>query len=350
MTKLGKTADPKFTRAMVALIPFATAFARRGGDVELVLTKNRIPISALSDPTMLVEANACYAAMEDMANLLGDPYFGAMLAIEAGNTGTPAIQDAAAKALTFGDFLARFIVEIASQVDNVDHRVEVSSQAASFELRRRITPRGATTQVTSVNIAFFVTLFKRGLGDAFDPARITVLAPTTDGVPANFLPKMSLLKSRLNGMKVTFPPEWLWAPFSLGWQIDGPPKGELGDQPEENLLAHFRSVIAANIVQGELALNRFAELVGLHPRRVQRILSANQTSYRRLKEDVRHGLTLDLLANPITSIAEIASRVGFSDVSAFDRAFKQWTGKTPTRYRSNYIRERDTPDRGVARV
>ena len=73
MANEGKRADPKFTRAMVALIPFATEFARRGGDAEPILRKNRIPISALSNPTMLVEANACYAAMEDMADRLGDP-------------------------------------------------------------------------------------------------------------------------------------------------------------------------------------------------------------------------------------------------------------------------------------
>ena len=59
---------------MVALLRFTNAFARRGGDVDAVLRKNRIPVEALSNPAMLVEATACYAAMEDMASLLGDPF------------------------------------------------------------------------------------------------------------------------------------------------------------------------------------------------------------------------------------------------------------------------------------
>lgn len=340
MANVAKRTNPKFTRAIVALIPFATEFARRGGDVEPILLKNRIPISALSNPTMLVEANACYAAMEDMADLLGDPFFGAKLAIEAGNTGTPVIRDAAARAVTFGDFLSRFVVEIAKQVNNVDHRVVVSSQVASFQLRRMFTPRGATTQVTSVNIAFFVTLFKRGLGDVFDPAHITVLAPTTKGVPAKFLPPRSLLKARLNGVRITFPPEWLWAPFSLGWQIEEHQKAEFGDNEDESVITHFRSVMEANIDRGDLALNCFAELVGLHPRRVQRILSANRTSYRQLKEDVRRGIAVNLLANTSTPLADIASQVGFSDLSAFDRAFKQWTGMIPTHFRRSRRSER----------
>lgn len=341
MSKGGKTADPKFTRAMIALLPFSTAFARRGGDVESVLLKNQIPVSTLSNPNMLVEANACYAAMEDMANILGDPCFGAMLAIEAGNTGTPAIQDAAAKAVTFSDFLSRFIVEIAKQVDNVSHRVEVSSQAASFELQRAIKPRGAVTQVTAVNIAFFVTLFKRGLGAVFDPACVTVIAPTTDGIPPNFLPKQNLIKARLNGVRILFPPEWLWAPFSLGWQPDDAQRKEMGDQKSSATLLYFRSLLENNIDLGDLSLHRFAHIVGLHPRRVQRMLSANRTSYRRLKEEVRQGLAVELLARTNTSISEIASQVGFSDVSAFDRAFRQWTKATPTEFRHRHAKRKD---------
>lgn len=339
MTGVGKSAEPKFTRAMVALIPFATAFARRGGDVESVLAKHRIPIGALSDPMMLVEANACYAAMEDMATLLGDPCFGARLAIEAGETGTPAIREAAAKAVTFGDFLSRFIVEIAQQVDNVDHRLDVQSKTGCFELRRKLTPRGATMQVTSVNIAFFVTLFRCGLGDVFDPARITVLAPTSEGLPAGFLPKRCLIKSAINGVKIVFPPEWLWAPFSLGWQIEEPHEDDFGDAQGERLIAHFGAVLEANIDRGDLSLDRFADLVGLHPRRVQRLLAVKLTSFRQLKEDVRRRLALDLLSNTETPITAIASQLGFSAVSAFDRAFKLWTGTTPTDFRRTDARK-----------
>ena len=333
VAKSDRNADPKFTRAMVALIPFATEFARRGGDVDLVLTNHRIPTGALSEPMMLVEANACYAAMEDMANLLGDPCFGARLAIEAGNTGTPAIRYAAAQAGTFGDFLSRFTVEFAKQLDNVEHRVEISPRAASFELRRRMTPRGATTQVHAVNIAFFVTLFKRGLGEVFDPARVTVFAPDTEGVPADFLPKRSLLRSRMNGIRIVFPPEWLWAPFFLGWTIGETGHREFGGDEDHGILVHFRSVMEENIDQGDLTLSRFADLVGLHPRRVQRILAAHRTSFQQLKGDVRQGLALDLLANTGMPVADIASRVGFSSASTFDRAFRERTGTTPTRFR-----------------
>ncbi|MDW4547737.1 AraC family transcriptional regulator [Defluviimonas sp. D31] len=342
VVKVGKDADPKFTRAMYVLLPFASAFARRGGDVEPILRRNRIPPDALSDPTMLVEANACYGAMEDMANEVGDRCFGASIAIDVANSGSPAIRDAAAHARIFGDFLSRLVVEIARKMNNVRYRVDVSSEAASFEIRRTVAPRGATTQVDAVGVAFYVTVFKRGLGDVFDPARIAVIAPTIDGVPEGFLPKQSLMKSRINGLRISFPPEWLWSPFSLDWRIDNAERGDLGGEDSDALLVHFRSMIEDSIDEPDLSLHRFADLVGLHPRRVQRILSANGTSFRQLKEDVRRGRALELLSTTIAPMSEIASQVGFCDVTAFDRAFKKWTGRTPGHFRPSPPFERDS--------
>lgn len=329
--------DPKLIPAFVALIPFAEAFVRLGGDVETVLRRNRIPETVFSNPTMLIEAKACYAAMEDMANLIGDPFFGAKLAIEAAKTGTPAIRNAAADAATLGDFLSKFIVEIDNQLSNVRHRLEVSFQAASFEIRRMIAPGSATKQIDAVNVTFCVTLFQSGLGELFDTARITVLAPTTEGVPANFLPKRCLNKSSLNGVKIIFPPEWLWAPFSLGWRLGDAPRSRkvIADDDDVATLAYFRSILENNIDSGDLPLHRFAQILELHPRRVQRLLSANRTSYRQLKEDVRRAIAFRMLSETSAPVSEIASRIGFSHVTAFDRAFKLWTGKTPTDFRSS---------------
>ncbi len=48
---------------------------------------------------------------------------------------------------------------------------------------------------------------------------------------------------------------------------------------------------------------------------------------------LRRELALSELSNPEIPIKRIADRVGFSEVSAFHRAFKRWTGTTPSQYR-----------------
>jgi len=339
---MSKRSNPKFTRAMLVLMPLAAAFGRRGGDAEAVLVRNRIPLDALTDPALLIETSACYAAVEDMAASLGDRYFAAQVALDAARTGTPALRAAASHATTLGGFLSRAIVEVAKQVDNVRYLLSTSSESANLEINRTTRVSGSTTQVDAIGVAFYVTVIKRGLGPTFDPNRIIVTVPTTAGIPKGFLSNRALIRSKINGLRICFPPQWLWAPFSLDWDLEETTRGEFGCAgADEATLSYFRSVLKDNIGHHDLPLNRFAAICALHPRRVQRILAAQGTCYRQMKNEVRRSVTVGLLSNTSTPIAQIAPQVGLSGPSALDRAFRQWTGKTPTRFRAEFTPERE---------
>ena len=52
--------------------------------------------------------------------------------------------------------------------------------------------------------------------------------------------------------------------------------------------------------------------------------------FKRLVDDVRRELALRYLADGKSDLTEIAFLVGYSELSAFDRAFRRWTGSTPT--------------------
>jgi AraC-like DNA-binding protein len=56
-------------------------------------------------------------------------------------------------------------------------------------------------------------------------------------------------------------------------------------------------------------------------------------TFQILTENTRRDLAEGLLRDAGTSLAEIAFLTGFSDQSAFTRAFKRWTGTTPARFR-----------------
>ena len=340
-----RKSDPRFTRAMLILFPLAKAFTSRGGDIESLLVRNGIPLHALIEPSMLIDAAACYSVMEDMAETLGDPYFAAKVAIKTAKTGSPGIRDAASDAVNLGDFLSRIVVEVSKQVDNVQYSVSISPELATFELQRKIRMSKPTNQVDALGVAFYVTVFKQALGSVFDPNDILVTMPTTAGLPPGFLPIQALVKSRINGLRITFPSQWLWAPFSLDWDLPEVSRGEFTtERAGEATLSYFRNVLTEHIANQDLPLNSFAAICGLHPRRVQRILSAKGTSYTQMKDDVRQSITKDLLSNTSLPIEQIAQQVGLSSPAALHRTFRRWTGKTPTGFRSE-----PAPDQ-IARV
>ncbi len=79
-------------------------------------------------------------------------------------------------------------------------------------------------------------------------------------------------------------------------------------------------------------LDEVASELAMSARSVQRSLRAEGTSYQLLLDDVRRELAVRHLAVRGTSAAEVAFLTGFSEPSAFSRAFRRWTGSTPGTY------------------
>ncbi len=76
------------------------------------------------------------------------------------------------------------------------------------------------------------------------------------------------------------------------------------------------------------------------PRTIQRRLREHGTSYAALVETVRRALGERLVADGRVSLTEIAFLLGFADLSGFRRAYRSWTGRSPSRGRSHPERVR----------
>jgi AraC-like DNA-binding protein len=89
-----------------------------------------------------------------------------------------------------------------------------------------------------------------------------------------------------------------------------------------------RALIANGLPDGDYALDRIAQRCGIGERTLRRRLVEAGTSYRALVDEVRKERAL-LLLEQAGSVSDVAQRVGFSDATAFARAFRRWTGKLP---------------------
>lgn len=75
-----------------------------------------------------------------------------------------------------------------------------------------------------------------------------------------------------------------------------------------------------------------ADHLGIHPQTLRRRLAAEGITYKDIKDNARRQAATYFVTQQSMSIEEMAYRSGFSEASAFIRAFKRWTGMTPTAY------------------
>ncbi len=103
--------------------------------------------------------------------------------------------------------------------------------------------------------------------------------------------------------------------------------------PPDAWLRDVRALVARTVCDGHPKLERIARELGLGARTLQRRLGERGLVWKTLVEDVRRELALRYLAERGSSLTEVAFLLGYSELSAFDRAFRRWTGTTPAAHR-----------------
>ncbi|ATB36254.1 hypothetical protein CYFUS_001668 [Cystobacter fuscus] len=87
--------------------------------------------------------------------------------------------------------------------------------------------------------------------------------------------------------------------------------------------------IERRLADGTPRLEDVAQDLGISPRMLRRRLEEENTTFARVVDDIRRRLALKMTADATLSLGEIAFFLGFSEPSAFHRAFRRWTGRTP---------------------
>ena len=92
------------------------------------------------------------------------------------------------------------------------------------------------------------------------------------------------------------------------------------------------NLMSVELIKGLPDLEYCAHKLGVSGRTLRRHLSNEGTSYRVVLEQTRREMCDQFLVERILSLTEIAERIGYSEQSAFNRAFKGWYGETPKAY------------------
>ena len=96
-----------------------------------------------------------------------------------------------------------------------------------------------------------------------------------------------------------------------------------------------RSVLSSQLTSGDLRIDVVARRLATTPRTLQRRLSRAGTSFEVLCDDARKEAARAYLTDTTLSIAEVTYLLGYSEPTAFHRAFKRWHGTTPQAFRAH---------------
>jgi AraC-like DNA-binding protein len=103
--------------------------------------------------------------------------------------------------------------------------------------------------------------------------------------------------------------------------------------PADELLALVRQQIQRRLRAGNVSIQAVAAALDLSERTLQRRLGESGVTFNELVERMRLELSRRYLRQDHLSLTEIGYLLGYSELSAFSRAFRRWTGVSPIEFR-----------------
>lgn len=193
--------------------------------------------------------------------------------------------------------------------------------------------------IVEIHFGIRVSLQREIMGPRFAPERFRVTYKSTMPAQAycDAFGCPVIFDQPANEM--LFDAAWLDAVPEFGDRITYATVVELCDQLldelqlQKGMAGQVRRVLLTN-----LASPRSFEAIARHldtaPRTLRRKLQEEATSFRELLDELRRHAALKYLRDTALTIEHVAQVLGFSDAANFRHAFRRWTGRTPTEFRS----------------
>lgn len=254
---------------------------------------------------------------------------------------------------TLGQALTRYGRYQTLVLTDLSTRVEVLPTAVShrWHLSGAVPP-----VVCEFRVAIFISLYQALIGKAIPPVRVGLpfaepgdrhLYEALLGCPVDFCsPDLRVdVPSHLMWMTISSSDPYLRKIFdrqAAAMLQAGEQRSDAGAGSDgEDFLAALQEQLLMAMKDGDTQAARVAGLMGYSLRSFYRKLAEQGYSYRGVLAGLRRRLAKKYLADPALSYADIAMLLGYSEQSAFIRAFKDWMGVTPGEYRKSSARTRN---------
>jgi AraC-like DNA-binding protein len=105
------------------------------------------------------------------------------------------------------------------------------------------------------------------------------------------------------------------------------------EQVRRSVLNELRRALRIEMIGGGAMNDRVSRMLDLHRRTLHRQLRQQDTSFRQVLDEVRYDTARHLLRLTDMPLLQVATSLGYGDVTSFTRAFRRWSGASPGRFR-----------------
>ena len=318
----------------------AIAAALEGDGIEPreVFREAGVDFKSSSDPLIRLKNEEIGRLFGVATKLTGDPYFG----IKAGMM----LQPSNLHALGYGLMASSTLRDFGQRVENYFRLV---SQAAEFRHyveddvaileARNITP-DVCHESQDAFVVFMLRFVRFLYQKPLDPIWVEMLRPCPEAGQQPYLENFNC-PARFDCESVrialdsrVIDDELHGANPELALQNDEVVIRYLQEMDKSDIVTRVRGLVIKNLSSGTLSKTSIASQLHMSPRNLQFKLAAQGTSYQEILDTTRKELALAYIEQRRLAITEIAYLLGFTDSANFTRAFRRWTGKSPSEFRN----------------
>jgi AraC-like DNA-binding protein len=303
-----------------------------GIDVSEILEPCGFSVETVDNPEIFVHPVVMYGLVEAAGAAAGIRGFCTSVAENLDLSSWFSGADFVSEAVTIGDLLTRFTNACSQETTSTVHRLLIDGDRAHFNQRRTTEPNFTPGHNDAFNVGIWASVLHRALGDGWIASQVVVSVSDPNALPEYFH-GIKAIKGDRKGFKLCFPTSWLSTPLDKRY-FDRHSVRE--GRPKSASISFVKAVgqaLKPYLAQPDLNAERAAQLCGFSKSALKRRLAAHHTTIFQELDAMKKETAIDALLQADHSIGDIAASVGYTDPTAFSRAFKRWTGDSPRAYR-----------------
>lgn len=321
-----------------SLAGFDALAAAHGGRARELLTAAGVDPAAAGRADRFVPLRSAIAVVEHAAEVLGVDDFGRRLATCQGIDVLGPVGVAARTATTVGEALTILDVHMAAYSPGISVRVVPGADdgVRRFVFDFLLYPAPPQAHAVELSLGVSLRVLQLFLGPAYRPLIVHLphspLGSEADyreyfGCPARFVEPIAGFTLHAADLARPLHHDPLAHQVAMSFLIE---TGDCGGSVADTV----RSVVKQLLPTGELSAELVAGHFAIHPKTLQRRLSAEGTTFVEVVDRTRREVAHRLLTTTSVPLARVSRQLGYAEHSVFSRACRRWFGMTPSQYRN----------------